>query len=268
MNFGVGIIGTGRLATALVPYLLGKGVTVSGIWGRNTAEAHRIAEAHAISTFSGPGDMVILSNIIFIAINDDALTAVASLFAEYPLSGRVVIHASGCRGLDVLEPVERAGGIAACVHPLMTIAGEPGGPNPLEGAPCGVVCRDRRWTRFLTAWLSRAGNAPFSLAEGDRPLYHAAAVLACAGFSQLFATASGIMADGLGVPVSEARRLLMPLARRTLDLAGCPTPVPCTGPWTRGDTRTAEMHLAALRRRPGKASALYETLMDLARENI
>jgi len=267
VSIGVGIIGTGRLAAALVPYLLGKGVPVSGIWGRNAAEAHRIAVAHAVSISAGPGDLAGRSKIILLAINDDALTSVAGLLAEFPLSGRAVVHASGCRGLDVLEPVKRAGGIAACVHPLMTIVNEPGEPNPLEGAPCGVACRNRRWRRLLTAWLARAGNAPFPLAEDDRPLYHAAAVLACAGLSQLVATASGIMADGLGVPVSEARRLLMPLARRTLDLAGRPDPVPCTGPWTRGDAQTAGMHLAALRRRPGKASALYEALMDLAKEN-
>lgn len=267
MSIGVGIIGTGRLAAALVPYLLGKGVSVSGIWGRNAAEAHRIADTHAVSISSGPGDLAGRSKIILLAINDDALTSVAGLLAEFPLSGRVVIHASGCRGLDALEPVERAGGIAACVHPLMTVVCEPGRPNPLEEAPCGVACRDRRWRRLLTTWLARAGNTPFPLADGDRPLYHAAAVLACAGLSQLVTTASGIMADGLGVPVSEARRLLMPLARRTLDLAGRPGPVPCTGPWTRGDAQTAELHLAALQRRPGKASALYEALMNLAREN-
>ncbi len=267
MSIRVGILGTGRLAAALVPYLLGKGISVSGIWGRNYAEAHRIADAHAISTVSGPGDLAARSKIILLAIKDDALASVAALLGEFPLSGRVVVHASGCRGLDVLEPVERAGGVAACVHPLMTIVGESGVPNPLEGIPCGVACRNRRWRRLLSTWLARAGNAPFPLAEGDRPLYHAAAVLACAGLSQLVATASDVMADGLGVPVSEARRLLMPLARRTLDLAGRPDPVPCTGPWTRGDVRTAGMHLAALRRRPGKASALYEVLMDLAREN-
>ncbi|MBP7634264.1 DUF2520 domain-containing protein [Candidatus Ozemobacteraceae bacterium] len=267
MSTSVGILGTGRLAAALVPYLLGKGISVSGIWGRKTAEAQRIGDRHAISTSSGPGDLAGRSKIIILAINDDSLTLVAELLAEFPLSGRVVVHASGCRGLDVLEPVERAGGIAACVHPLMTLVSEGGGPNPLEGAPCGVACRDRRWRRLLSTWLARAGNTPFPLADGDRPLYHAAAVLACAGLSQLVATASGIMADGLGVPASEARRLLMPLARRTLDLAGRPDPVPCTGPWTRGDAQTAGMHLAALRRRPGRAAALYEALMDLAKEN-
>lgn len=267
MNIGVGIFGTGRLATALVPYLLGKGISVSGIWGRNADETRRIADAHAIPTASGPGDLAGRSEIILLAIHDDALMSVAELLAEFPLSGRVVVHASGCRGLAVLKPVERAGGIAACVHPLMTIVSEPDGPNPLEGAPCGVACRDRRWRRLLAMWLARAGNVPFPLAEGDRPLYHAAAVLACAGLSQLVATASGIMADGLGVPVSEARRLLMPLARRTLDVAGRSDPVPCTGPWTRGDTQTTELHLAALRRRPGKAAVLYATLMDLAKEN-
>lgn len=265
MNSPVGVIGSGRLATALVPYLRSKGITVSGIWGRNAVEVGRIATGNAIPQTSDLGALVGRSKIIVFAISDDALEQMAGRLAGFPIAGRVVIHASGCLGLDVLEPVARVGGITAGIHPLMTIVSQPDVPNPLEHAPCGVACRDRLWKRILFAWLERAGHPTFALAEGPRPLYHAAAVLACAGISQVFDTAAAVMAAGLGMTVADMRRLLMPMARRTLELRGTADPVSCTGPWTRDDAGTVAMHLEALRKRGRETVALYETLRALAK---
>lgn len=267
MNVTVGVIGSGKLAVALVPYLLAKGVSVSGIWGRNSDATQRIAAANSVCFTSDLQALVERSRIIVLAVRDDALETVAGRLENFSLSGRVVIHASGCRGLDALEPISLAGGIVACVHPLMSLIWNAGQPNPLAHAPCGLACRDRRWKRLLSAWLIRAGNPCFPLDNGDRPLYHAAAVLACAGLSQLFSTASGVLAKGLGIPVPDARRMLMPLARKTLDVCGGPDPVSCTGPWTRGDGQTVSMHIAALKQNDTKAAILYEALMNSAIEN-
>lgn len=266
MSVAIGIVGSGRLATALVPHLRAKGVTVSGIWGRNDETARRVAAENAICLVSGLHELVERSRIIILAVSDDALEEMATELAAYSMAGRVVIHASGCRGLDVLGPVTRAGGVAACVHPLMTMVWNEGQPNPLEKAPCGVACLDRRWNRLLTTRLVRAGNPCFPLRDGDRPLYHAAAVLACAGLSQLFTAASGLLAKDLGISVAAARSLLMPLARKTLSVCGAPGPVSCTGPWTRGDGQTVSMHVEALMQSDEKIAAVYEALMDLAKE--
>ncbi|HNW33514.1 MAG TPA: DUF2520 domain-containing protein [Candidatus Ozemobacteraceae bacterium] len=264
MNTPVGILGSGNLATALVPYLLAKGTPVSGIWGRNSDAARRIAAVNTVFHASEPGNLVERSRLLVLAVSDDALADLAGQLARFDLSGRVIIHASGCLGLDHLAPATRAGGIAACVHPLMTLSWNADGPNPLEGSPCGVACPDHRWKRILSAWLRKAGNPCFPLVNGARPLYHASAVLACAGLAQVFSTAALELSKGLGIAVSEARYLLAPLARRTLTMHTAAGAISGTGPWARGDRQTTALHLAALREENSKAAALYEALMNLA----
>ena len=96
--------------------------------------------------------------------------------------------------------------------------------------------------RVGTAVAARLEKRGVALgADADRPLYHAAAPFASGYLVTLYRTAASLFEE-VGAP-PEA---LLPLMRRTIDNG-----FELTGPISRGDWRTVEAHVEALRgRRP------------------
>ena len=86
----------------------------------------------------------------------------------------------------------------------------------------------------------------FEIDDEGRAAYHAAASLASNFLVTLQAAAESIAA-GAGLEPSEARALLVPLLRRTVDnLAELGPERALTGPVARGDERTVEAQRAAV----------------------
>jgi predicted short-subunit dehydrogenase-like oxidoreductase (DUF2520 family) len=110
--------------------------------------------------------------------------------------GGVVLHASGATGVEVLRPHKKAGSL----HPLMTFPGPeialPSGeiPAAIAGDP-EAVAAGRKLAELL-------GFVPFEV-QGDRALYHAAAVTAGNFATALLHEASTMLAAA-GVPMADA----------------------------------------------------------------
>ncbi|MER3488210.1 MAG: hypothetical protein C4307_05600 [Chloroflexota bacterium] len=93
---------------------------------------------------------------------------------------------------------------------------------------------------------------PFPLADGQRALYHAGAVMAANYLVTLYRAASRLLEDAGAPPEG-----LLPLMRRTIDNG-----FELTGPIARGDRDTVELHLAALRARHPDLEPLYRALAE------
>ena len=95
----VGIVGAGRLGTALAAALRGTGVAVQGPAGRGEVPA---------------GEAILL------CVPDAEIPAAAETVAgAAPLVG----HTSGATPLSALGPAERAGAALFGLHPLQTVSG-------------------------------------------------------------------------------------------------------------------------------------------------
>ena len=93
------------------------------------------------------------------------------------------------------------------------------------------------------------------MADADRALYHAAAVIGGNSLITLHRAAAELL-ERVGAP-AEA---IVPLMRRTIDNGFDPT-----GPIARGDWATVEAHLAALEARAPELLPLYRALAEAAR---
>nr|MDQ3936037.1 DUF2520 domain-containing protein [Actinomycetota bacterium] len=175
----VGIVGRGRVGTCLAARLREAGYEVDGPAGRG-----EVPEGDALLLCVPDGEIE---------------TAAADVPAAVPFVG----HTSGATPVSVLG---RDGAFG--LHPLQTITGA---DTRLEGVGCGVA--GAPVARELAEAL---GMEPFELHDEQRAAYHAAASIASNYLLALEATAEAVAA-GAGIAPDQARRLLGPLVRRTVE---------------------------------------------------
>ncbi|MEO8510908.1 MAG: DUF2520 domain-containing protein [Chloroflexota bacterium] len=184
--------------------------------------------------------------LIVLCVPDAVIDDVASGLEP----GSWVAHVSGGTRLAALAPHDKR----FSMHPLQTFTLDRG-PEQLDGAWAAVSGDDD--TALETGeWLATTlGLRPFRLADADRPLYHAAAVIAANYLVTLHDAAARLFA-AVGAPPEG----LEPLMRRTIENG-----FQLTGPIERGDTPTLDAHLAALRERVPDLEPLYRVLADATR---
>ena len=228
----VGVVGPGRLGSALTAALREAGVAVYGPAGR--------------------GEVPEGCDAIVICVPDGEIEAAAAAVAgAAPLVG----HTSGATPLTALAP---ARGGAFGLHPLQTFAEGSTGLAAFAGAGCAVAGTTAEALAFAADLARVLGMTPFEIDDEGRAAYHAAASVASNFLVTLLAAAERIAA-GAGLEPDEARQLLLPLLRRTIDNVGELGPERAlTGPVARGDEAT----VAAQRRAVAEAAPELLDLFD------
>jgi len=190
-------------------------------------------------------------DLVVIATPDAAIAEVAAAIEASP--DTVLAHLSGARGLDDLRTHPRR----AAMHPLVSL------PDPATGA---VRLRSGAWYAtagdpMVSEIVDALGGTEFRIAETDRALYHAAAVIASNHLTALLAQAQRV-GNAAGVPFEA----LLALARTTLaSVEGLGPAAALTGPAARGDEATIESHREALAELADDELAAYDALADQAR---
>jgi predicted short-subunit dehydrogenase-like oxidoreductase (DUF2520 family) len=215
----LGVVGAGRVGTALAAALRAAGLEVDGPAGRGAVPDG--------------------CDAILLCVPDAEIPAAAAAVAgAAPLTG----HTSGATPLSALAP---AGGGAFGLHPLQTVAAD-AGAEVFRGAGCAVAGSTPEALGLATRLARALDMTPFEIDDDGRAAYHAAASVASNFLVTLQAAAESI-ASGAGLAPDEARALLVPLLRRTVDNLAELGPVGAlTGPVARGDERTVEAQRAAV----------------------
>jgi predicted short-subunit dehydrogenase-like oxidoreductase (DUF2520 family) len=235
-DFGarVGIVGGGRLGTALAAALRGAGVPVEGPAGR--------------------GEVPSGCDAIVLCVPDAEIpNAAATVAGAAPLVG----HTSGATGLGVLEP---AGGAAFGLHPLQTFP--PGSdPDTFRGAGCAIAGTTPAALAFAGRLARALGMTPFEIDDEGRAAYHAAASVA-SNFTVTLLAAAERIAAGAGLAPHEARALLAPLVRRSVQsVAELGPERALTGPIARGDDATVGAQRRALEEAAPELVDLFDELV-------
>jgi predicted short-subunit dehydrogenase-like oxidoreductase (DUF2520 family) len=234
----VGVVGAGRLGTALSAALRGAGLDVQGPAGRS--EVPRGCDA------------------IVLCVPDAEIPAAAATVAgAAPLVG----HTSGATPLSALAA---AGGGAFGMHPLQTFpAGS--GPEGFAGAGCAVAGSTPAALDFAADLARTLGMTAFEIDDEGRAAYHAAASVASNFVVTLLGAAERIAA-GAGLTPDEARALLAPLVRRTVEsLAELGPERALTGPIARGDHATVVAQRRAVEDTAPELLDLFDELVRRTR---
>ena len=230
--------GTSRLAIMFdAVHVVGTGRAGGAIRGRLAQRGLRVTDGREPDS---------TAELVLLCVPDHVIPEVAQ---RVPI-GPWLAHVSGATHLAGLDPHERR----FSVHPLQTLTRERG-PDQLEGS-WGAVSGETDEALVRARWLADVlGLRPFEIADADRTLYHAAAVLGGNFVVTLHRVATRLLAE-VGAP-SEA---IVPLMTRTIENG-----FDLTGPIARGDWSTVEAHLKALEDRAPDLVSLYRALAKATR---
>jgi len=255
----ISVVGAGRVGTALAVLLARAGHRVAAVAGRDGTRERA-------STFL-PGTPVVpaadaaaAGEVVIVGVPDGEVEAVATALAFR--QGAAVVHLSGALGLDALRGPEAAGHTVLALHPLQTFPTVEAAIDRFPGSAAAVTGRTEQGFALGERLAVDAGARPFRLADEDRPLYHAGAVLA----SNAVVALMGLAADAFTVAgIDHPVELFLPLTRASVENAGALGPGEAlTGPVVRGDAATVERNLQALAERAPAAVAPYVALSRAA----
>ena len=220
----VHIVGTGRAGGAIRQRLIQRGLRVTD--GREPDAA---------------------AELVLLSVPDHVIGEVAQRVGIGPWVG----HVSGATRLQALDPHRRR----FSVHPLQTLTRDRGA-DQLDGA-WAAISAETEDALDRARWLAQTlGTRPFEVADADRALYHAAAVIG-GNYLVTLHEVAGRLLDEVGAP----REAIVPLMTRTIENG-----FDLTGPIARGDWATIDAHLAALEERAPELVPLYRALAEATRQ--
>jgi predicted short-subunit dehydrogenase-like oxidoreductase (DUF2520 family) len=257
----VGVIGAGRVGTALAAALARAGHRVVAASAVSEASLRRIRRDLPGTAIARPEQVVAEAGLVLLTVPDDVLPGlVAGLAATgAELEGRLLAHASGRHGLAVLEPAVRRGAMPLALHPVMTFTGRPDDIDRLAGISFGVTAPEPL-RPVAEALVMEMGGEPVFIDEQRRGLYHAALASAANHLVTLVVQAGDLLRDA---GVADPARMLGPLLSAALDNALRLGDAALTGPVARGDAETVASHLEALAAAAPNALPAYLALARL-----
>ena len=250
-NLTISVVGAGRLGTALARALFLADHRIQALVSRRASQAKAAAALVDRSVAALSVDQLHhlpSSKLILITTPDDKIAEIAQKLAfvkKEPLKGSAVLHTSGALSSDVLSPLSDQGIHVGSLHPLVSVSDSRAAATIFSGA---FFCLegDAPALRIARAIVDSMKGTSFSIPSQDKPLYHAAAVMASGHVVALFDLAMTMLVQ-CGLSETKARLVLLPLLQSTVrNLMRSDPARALTGTFARGDLVTVKRHLKAL----------------------
>jgi predicted short-subunit dehydrogenase-like oxidoreductase (DUF2520 family) len=244
----LGIIGGGRAAWAFGSAWRLAGWEISGVALREGSASPLADLLHA--PLLSNEELAARSSVLLLAVSDRAIEAVAASVASSLPAGSDVFHVSGSLPSTAI-PHPRA----FSLHPFRALP-PVGQPVTLAGALLVFEGPDAS-LGLATRFAEAAGARIARIAAAQKPVYHAAAVLAANDVAALLDLSSAMLAEmGLQDLDGEIAALADTAIVNWLTAEG---PARFTGPIARGDYGVLRRHVEALQAQPERAE-LYRLL--------
>lgn len=263
----IGLIGPGRLGTALTGELCHHGLPPAVVAGRTREKVEAFVDRYGLKACS-LGEVPEKAELILLTVSDDALLPLAKMLSQSgKWQGKIVLHTSGALESDVLQPLRAVGAFVGSLHPLQSFAGEDRIPEGtvfgVEGDPNALKA-----ARALGAFL---GGETFTLPLGYKALYHAGACMA-ANFLVTLEYLAGNVFVTAGLEPEKVPCALLPLVEGVVsNMRRLGVDKALTGPVSRGDAQTVGRHITALKEVHPAILPLYLQLtgftLELAKAN-
>jgi predicted short-subunit dehydrogenase-like oxidoreductase (DUF2520 family) len=243
----VALVGAGRVGRSIALLLTKLGHQIETVISRAPARARAAAKQLGAHYGITPGKIFPAPDLLFITTADNAIhaAALAIATAKINLSRTIALHCSGAFGSELLAPLKEHGAAIGSLHPLKSIS------QPIKSIDewAGIywcIEGDKRALNWSRKLARAAGGNVAQVSAEMKPIYHAAAVMACGHTVSLIDLSVSMLIDA-GIQREQALLMLLPLIQGTIkNLAASDCRSALTGPFARGDFNTINQHLQAL----------------------
>src|SRR4051794_24111692 len=230
------IVGRGRVGTALARAFADGGLDVEGPLARGEEPT---------------------ADVVLLCVPDGEIANAAA-----GTDARFIGHVSGATPLDFLT-VDGSEHAAFGLHPLQTVTGA---ETDFAGCGCAIAGSTPAALELAGRLAVAARMQPFEIDDSARAASHAAASIASNFVVTLEWMAERVAATA-GTEAEDARRMLAPLVRRTVDnWASLGPHAALTGPVARGDEVTVARQRKAIADAAPDLLPLFDALVDQTRE--
>jgi predicted short-subunit dehydrogenase-like oxidoreductase (DUF2520 family) len=201
------------------------------------------------------------ADVYLLAVPDGAIQEVTEQILPQLSRTVVLIHFAGSLGTSPLAEAIEDGHGGCALHPVQAFVTVDEVLPRLPGTWWGMTC-SAGWEPWAERLVRHdlAGH-PASVAEADRPLWHAASVMTSNGLGALVSIGAELLRSiGVQDPASVLEPLAQGTLRNVLDRGAHPQGI--TGPVVRGEAATVDLHL---RRLAERAPELLESYRAVAR---
>ena len=240
----IGIIGAGKVGTALGAYLSTHGLSLSGFYDHQLSYAQDAAARTNTCCYRTLEEILDRNDVILTTVPDDVIATVWEQCRRFPLTGKTFVHCSGVLSSKVFSADEQLDFHRASLHPVCAVSNRDakevffGKFFVMEGDATGI--------EILKSWMNNTHNEYKVIHSEDKARYHAAAVMASNLVCALQQQGEDLLL-GCGFDPHEAHQLLSPLlVGNAGNVAASSCVDALTGPVERGDTGTVARHLEAL----------------------
>lgn len=262
----VAIIGAGRLGTSLAAALRKKGYQIKVI-----ADCF-LAQAKESQKIIGQGkalmDNVLAarqSKIIFLCVPDEEIHRIVKELDHSHLSwkGKIIFHSSGLLNSEILGPLKARGASVASFHPIQSFSQKTTPARVFSGTYIGLE-GEKKALSLAQKIVSDLGSRPLLLHPDQKALYHAACSIASNFLVVLLDIALKLFKQ-IGLEEKKAFSIILPLVEGTLhNVKQFNINASLTGPIIRGDIKSVEQHLQALKKFP----LFYEIYLKLGSQAL
>ncbi|HBF35939.1 MAG TPA: hypothetical protein DDW50_01305 [Firmicutes bacterium] len=243
----VGFIGAGKVALAMGNYWLSKGVAILGYSSRNMDSAQKHAVLTNTRAFTSPAALAEEATLIMITTSDDAILSVAETLAGFslPWEQKIVCHMSGAHSSQLLSSLSDKGATICSFHPMISFGTVPMSGFNLDKAFFTFEGTGQR-LKDIESFLHFLGHRYELIDPDQKVLYHTAACVLSNYFVTLLNTGMQMLKRS-GISQENMMDCLKPLIEKTWENVLKTGPESAmTGPISRGDARTIQLHLESL----------------------
>ena len=246
------IIGAGRLATHLGLALHRHGFKVVQVCSRTPEKGRKLAGRIGASFTPEIREIALNADLYILAVSDSAIEELAS---RLHLKDRLVVHASGTMGMDILSPVSASIGV---FYPVQTFS-VPNRKIDFRKIPVCIEGNSKAVEEKLSAMAHKLTQNVHLLDTDRRRFLHLGAVFASNFTNCIYAVTEELLIAH-DIPLELLEPLIIQTARnvRHGNLRQYQT-----GPAVRGDVRVLEKHHEMLSDHPD-----YLDIYKLMSENI
>jgi predicted short-subunit dehydrogenase-like oxidoreductase (DUF2520 family) len=242
----IGIIGAGKVGVSIGFMMKRSGIamrTISDVLDASLDTA-RTYLAEDVSYTKNNLDVVSACDVIAITTQDRIIRDVVREIdaGTGRLDGKIFFHTSGADPSSILKPLDEKGALLGSLHPLQTF---PDIDSAISVLPDTYIFieGDEGALGTLTSIGEKIGYRVQMIGSDDKVLYHLSAVFVCNLLCALYYAGERIM-DAINIDLEP----FLPIIRATLKNIENKGPLmSLTGPVIRGDLRTVEAHLMAMK---------------------